>query len=157
MDITVGISCMEISKRKNDVLVTHSLGSCLGLTAFDPAAGVGGLIHCLLPQPGPGQDAAREPYKFVTHGVPRMIRRMYDMGARKDRLVLKAAGCSSMLNLKNTFNMGGKNQEALLRLLEKNGIKLAASDMGGSKPRTVRLHMNTGKVLVTSRKEMWEL
>ena len=47
--ITVDISGMRISETPDDVLVTYSLGSCVGLTLYDPVAKVGGMIHCMLP------------------------------------------------------------------------------------------------------------
>ena len=35
--------------RRGDLLITHALGSCLGLMVFDPVAQVGGLLHAMLP------------------------------------------------------------------------------------------------------------
>ncbi len=34
---------------KEDLLVTHALGSCLGLMVYDPQEQVGGLLHAMLP------------------------------------------------------------------------------------------------------------
>ena len=34
--VVVGISEMEISNRPEDVLVTYSLGSCIGVAIYDP-------------------------------------------------------------------------------------------------------------------------
>ena len=39
---TIGISDMKISNRVEDILVTHSLGSCIGLSLYDPVANIGG-------------------------------------------------------------------------------------------------------------------
>ena len=47
--ISVGISEMAVSTNKQDVLVTYSLGSCVGVSFFDPVNNVGALIHCMLP------------------------------------------------------------------------------------------------------------
>ena len=38
MEIVVNISDMKVTNRARDVLVTHALGSCLGLAAYDPVA-----------------------------------------------------------------------------------------------------------------------
>ena len=35
--------------RPDEVLVTYSLGSCIGLSLYDPVARVGGLLHAMLP------------------------------------------------------------------------------------------------------------
>ena len=34
---------------KEDLLVTHALGSCLGLIVYDPQEHIGGLLHAMLP------------------------------------------------------------------------------------------------------------
>ncbi|MFP5223011.1 MAG: chemotaxis protein CheD, partial [Acidobacteriota bacterium] len=72
--IVVSISDMKVSRKADDILVTHSLGSCLGLSAWDPVARVGGLIHCLLPRAT--SSDVKNPYMYVNVGVPLMIRSM---------------------------------------------------------------------------------
>ncbi len=49
MNYTIGISEMRVSNQPDDVLVTYSLGSCIGVTIYDPIVHVGGMIHCMLP------------------------------------------------------------------------------------------------------------
>ena len=86
----VNISDMKFSKDSEDVIVTYSLGSCLGVTAFDPEAGVGGMIHCLLPNSSNNvKRAAANPFMFVNTGVVRMVRELINIGADKSRLVFK--------------------------------------------------------------------
>ncbi|NCC23882.1 MAG: chemotaxis protein CheD [Deltaproteobacteria bacterium] len=157
MKHVVHISDMKISKNPRDVLVTHSLGSCLGLAAYDPEVRVGALIHCLLPNHSGNPKARENPYMFVSSGVPAMIRKMYDYGAEKQRIILKAAGCGRMLNITNQFDTGEKNFSTLLKLLEVNDMPLAARDVGGSRPRTVVLHLENGRVVIRSRKEESDL
>ncbi|GEM_PF-1414398 len=45
---TVGISEMIVSNDINDSIINYSLGSCLGVTIYDPVAKVGGMIHGML-------------------------------------------------------------------------------------------------------------
>lgn len=156
MDIVVSISDMKVSKRDRAVLITHALGSCLGLAAYDPRARVGGLIHCLLPVARSGREA-QNPYMFVNTGVPALMRAMYALGAKREDLVLKAAGCGRMMRLANKFDTGANNLAALHKLLTINDLKLAAEDVGGSIPRTMRLRVETGQVLITSCGRSWEL
>lgn len=158
MELIVGISDMRISSRKNQILVTHSLGSCLGLAVYDHEAGVGGLIHCLLPMAREHRKNHQlNPCMYVNTGVPHLIKAMYAKGARKERLVIKAAGCGRMVNISNTFDTGAANLKALATLLERNELRLSGSDTGGSIPRTVRLHLETGRVVVSSCGKSWEL
>lgn len=153
--ITVGISDMKISNRSTDVLITHSLGSCLGLVAYDPKAGVGGMIHCLLPKAASADVA--NPFMYVNRGVPQMIRHMVAMGCAKETLIFKAAGCARMLHIQNQFDTGAQNLAVLEALFAKNCVTLAARDVGGSIPRTLSLEMNTGRVRISSQGKQWEL
>ena len=157
MQLNVGISDMKTGKNPKDVLTTHSLGSCLGLAVYDPVVRVGGLIHCMLPSVGESKKGSDKPYMYVSTGVPLMIRAMYALGATKPNLIFKAAGCGQMMNVMNHFNIGARNFETLVKLLGKNGISLAAKDVGGSRPRTMHLNLDTGKVTINSRNEVWEL
>ena len=153
----VNISDMKFSQSHEDVIVTYSLGSCLGLTAYDPEAGVGGLIHCLLPNSANNvKRAKKNPFMFVNTGVVRMVRELIELGADKDRLVFKAAGCADMRG-DGLFNTGARNFEALLGLLEANDVSLAASNVGGTVPRTLFLHMDTGRTVVRSLGKETEL
>ncbi len=44
MDIVVGVADLKVSNQNNPVLVTHALGSCLGVVIYDPVARVGGIM-----------------------------------------------------------------------------------------------------------------
>ena len=59
MNHTVGISEMKVSNDVDDVLVTYSLGSCIGLALYDPVVRVAGLIHCMLPLSQIDKEKAR--------------------------------------------------------------------------------------------------
>lgn len=153
--ITVGISDMKISRKPKDILITHSLGSCLGLAAWDPNKQVGGLIHCLLPRSA-HQDV-KNPFMYVNVGVPLMIRTLVSMGCAKGCLIFKAAGCGRMLHITNQFDTGAQNLASLESLFAKNGVSLAAQDVGGSIPRTMSLDLESGLVVITSQGKEWEL
>ncbi len=158
MEIVVSISDMKVTNRRSDVLVTHALGSCLGLAAFDPEAGVAGLIHCLLPVARENHKGPiKNPLMYVNLGVPHMMRAMFNRGATRENLVLKAAGCGRMMHISNQFDTGANNFAALTKLLQVNEMHLAAEDVGGTIPRTMRLFADTGRVLITSCGRSWEL
>lgn len=148
--LTVTISDMKLSANPEDCIITYSLGSCLGVTAYDPVIQVGGLVHCLLPHASSARKKAREkPYMFVNTGVAMMVRKLIDLGAEKERLVIKAAGGANMRN-DTLFNTGARNFEALEKLLSHNGVSLSAKDVGGTIPRTMVLYLDTGRVVVRS-------
>jgi len=156
LELVVSISDMRVTARPRHVLVTHSLGSCLGLAVFDPVVKVAGLIHCLLPVM-PKNKHSNNPYMFVNTGIPAMIKSMFNLKAKKNDLIIKAAGCGRMMNVSNSFDTGANNFEALRRLLEINELRLAASDIGGTVPRTMRLYADTGAVVISSLGKSWEI
>jgi len=144
------VSDMKIGKR-GDVLVTHALGSCLGLMVFDPAQAVGGMLHAMLPLSSINpQKAEANPFMFVDTGVPAMFQALYELGAQKSRMVVKAAGCASPLGKNEMFKIGQRNYTLLKKLLWKNNVLLESEDVGGTKSRTVYFDISTGRVTINS-------
>ena len=130
-------------------LITHSLGSCLGVTVYDSVNKVGGLLHLMLPDAGIDADkAAKCPFMFVTTGVPRLFHAVYNLGADRRRVVVKAAGGSQLLDEKGVFNIGQRNYQALTGILARNGHSIQAWDIGGNSSRTMRFDLETGRVSI---------
>jgi chemotaxis protein CheD len=82
---------------------------------------------------------------------------MYELGCRKQDLVVKVAGGSSLNDDKGIFQIGKRNHAILRKMLWKAGVMVAAEDVGGAKSRTVRLHVASGRCTVTSPGEEVEL
>jgi chemotaxis protein CheD len=157
-NITIDISDMKLSKSRDDILVTYSLGSCVGLTLFDPVAGVGGMIHCMLPLSKIDPEKAKlKPYMFVDTGVAAMLGELYAMGAQRQNLIAKVAGAGSPLGREETFRIGQRNYTILRKFLWKNNILIDKEDVGGSKARTLFLYMKEGKTTVKSEGKEVEL
>ncbi len=151
---TVDISDLKISDNENDILVTYSLGSCVGVTLYDPEEKIGGLIHCMLPLSKVDREKARKnPYMFVDTGLMKMLQDMYDRGAKKKNLIAKLAGGAKLLDKNNIFNVGERNIVVVRKILWKNDILIKGMDVGGSKSRTVRLYMDSGRTTVRNKGE----
>ena len=149
---------MGISDQPDDVLVTYSLGSCVGLSLYDPVAKLGGLIHCMLPlsKIDPAKAQAN-PFMFTDTGVPALIQRMLDYGAQKRRLVAKVAGAASLLDEQGTFKIGERNYIVLRKVLWKNDILIASEETGGAIARTLYLYLDSGKTMIKSQGQEREL
>lgn len=146
--IVVSISDMKFSTRHEDVLVTFSLGSCLGVTVYDPQLRIGALLHALLPDGSASpRRLAGNPYMFVRSGVRSMLARLEGLGAERRRLVIKAAGGADMRG-DTLFRTGMRNLEAFTDVLREERLTLQGSECGGTIPRTLYLHLSTGEVLV---------
>ena len=141
----VGISDMKVSKEPEDMLITYSLGSCIGLVVWDPVAKVGGLLHYMLPEARLDEKRAKQrPFMFANSGIPLLFKEAYKLGAKKSRMVVKAFGGAQIMDSAGVFNIGRRNYQIMLRLFEKNNITLSKKDIGGSVNRTVSLEVGSG-------------
>jgi len=150
--ITVGVADMKHSASPGDVIITHALGSCLGITVWDPAVKIGGMLHVMLPcsRIDPGK-AKERPFMFVDTGVPLLFKEAYRLGARKERLVVRVAGGAAVhgkTDGEDLFRIGKRNVAMLRKLLWKNGILVDAEDVGGHCSRTMSLEVDTGRVVL---------
>ncbi|HEX9715975.1 MAG TPA: chemotaxis protein CheD [Desulfurivibrionaceae bacterium] len=145
MKIIVGISDMKVSNKPDDVLITYSLGSCIGVVIWDPVAKVGGLLHYMLPDSSLDKEKAEaKPFMFADTGIPRLFKETYKFGAIKNRLIVKVVGGSQIMDNAGIFNIGKRNQAVLRKMFWKNQIMLAKEDVGGTGNRTVSLEIGTG-------------
>lgn len=157
-NVTVGIAEMQVTNNRQDVLVTYALGSCLGLATYDPVAGVGGLLHCMLPLSKLDAEKAKSiPCMFVDTGIPELFQASYRLGARKERMVVKAAGCARILDDQGHFKIGERNYTVLRKILWKNNVLLQGEDVGGGTSRTLYLDVATGAVSLRISGQVREL
>ncbi len=145
----VGVADMSVSNDPGEVLITHSLGSCLGVAIHDPSTRVGGLLHLMLPSSEiDPRRASTTPSMFVDTGVPLLFRTAYRLGADKARLVVKVAGGAEMMDGRDFFSIGSRNHQALRDLLNRHGVCPHAESVGGRVSRTVALEIGSGALKV---------
>jgi chemotaxis protein CheD len=148
---------MKLSDSPQDVLVAHSLGSCLGIAIHDPVSGIGGLLHVLLPRPGDNGRAGDNPLLYATTGIPRLFKAAYAMGARKENIVVKAAGGARVLDEQDSFDIGKRNCIIARKIFWKNGILISAEDVGGTIWRSMDLEVGSGRLWIRNAKGRFEL
>lgn len=149
MNLIVGVSDMKVSDDIETVLVTYSLGSCIGIAIYDAAARVGGLLHYMLPESSlDPQKAERNPYMFADTGIPRLFKAAYKLGAKKQRMKVVVVGGSKVLDQKGFFNIGKRNDMATRKIFHKNNVIIDYRDVGGNVNRTLRLAVKTGEAEV---------
>lgn len=154
----VDIADMAVSKDPENLLITYSLGSCIGLTIWDPEARVGGLLHYMLPESTISPDKAQSnPYMFADLGIPLLFKKAYLLGADKKRIVVKAAGAAQLMDAKGIFNIGKRNHLALRKILWRNNVIIEKEDVGGFEGRTMKLEIATGKVTIKTKAGEYEL
>jgi chemotaxis protein CheD len=149
MNIIVGMADMQVMDDPKVTLITYSLGSCIGVTLYDPSARVGGLLHFMLPDSQIDvQKAKKNPWMFADTGLPLFFSEACKLGVEKGRMQVKTAGGSQMMDESGFFNIGARNHMALRTLLRMQEISVDGEDIGGPLNRTLSIDLSSGKVWV---------
>ena len=145
--VVVGIAASAHSDDQEIVLATYSLGSCLGISIYDPVANVGGLLHCMLPDSGidPGKAIAR-PAMFVDSGLQLLLHNFIHLKGDPQRASIGVAGGAQILDGGGLFSIGQQNWEAAQRALARLSLRFAGEQIGGMVSRSMGLNLATGEV-----------
>ena len=147
--IKVGMADLKVG-RAPDTLTTLGLGSCIGLTLYDPVSKIGGLVHYMLPDSAKLKNNTNIA-KFGDTGIRELLKQVLASGANQRRLVAKIAGGACMFEmsgLSSVGNVGARNAEAAKEILKELKIPLVAEDTGLNYGRTVELKCETGEYVI---------
>ena len=145
MNVVVNISDLKSSADLDAVLTTHSLGSCIGISLYDPVTRIGGMLHYQLPSSTIDPQRARQnPAMFADTGMELLLQKMTAKGADPKRLKVTVTGAAQMLNDSGMFSIGKRNHTAIRKILWQRGIFIEAEDVGGKAPRNLSLCMRDG-------------
>ena len=143
--IRVGMADYKVGQAPSTI-ISYGLGSCIGISLYDPQAKVGGLLHIMLPDSTQARPTDN-PAKFADTGLPLMLKDVLALGASRSRLVAKIAGGAQMFafaNATDIMRVGARNAEAAKKILKDLNIRLIAEDTGGTYGRTVSINMEDG-------------
>jgi chemotaxis protein CheD len=147
MHIVVGVADMKVSDDPQATLVTHSLGSCIGVAVYDSVARVGGMLQFMFPDSKlDPTNAKNKPFMFADTAVPLFLESCYKLGVEKDRMVVKVAGGAELMQASEAFSIGKRNHKVLSQMLSDVQLPIEAEDVGGSFSKTMRLSIATGEV-----------
>ena len=144
-----GMADYKVGKAPATV-ISYGLGSCIGISLYDPQTKIGGLLHIMLPDSTQAR-ASDNPAKFADTGLPLMLKDVLAQGASRARLEAKIAGGAQMFafaNATDIMRVGARNAEAAKKMLKDLGIKLVAEDTGGTYGRTVSINLEDGVYIV---------
>jgi len=145
--ITVGVGDLAVSNQSGVEIVTHSLGSCIGVIIFDRIVKVGGLLHLMLPESNLNPERARrQPAVFADSGLPALFKAAYALGAKKGRMRVVVVGGGQVMDQSGHFNIGERNYAAVRKIFWRNNVLVDAEDVGGNVNRTVGLQIDSGRI-----------
>lgn len=149
MNIVIGVSDLKVSNDLESTLITYSLGSCIGITIYDPVAHVGGMLHFMLPDSRLDQVKSRKnPYMFADTGIPPLFKNAYKLGAKKQRMRVIVVGGAQVHDQNGFFNIGKRNYMAVRKILWRNNVMIDYEDVGGNVNRTLKLAIKTGQAWI---------
>ncbi|MBS3977619.1 MAG: chemotaxis protein CheD [Syntrophomonadaceae bacterium] len=149
-EIRVGIAEWRVAKGAAQI-TTLGLGSCVGISLYDPLVMVAGLAHIMLPDSKQFSNPAN-PGKFPDLVLPLLLKEMEILGGRRQRMLAKIAGGAQMFNYpggqKGFNSVGSRNILASKEVLFLYGIPLIAEETGGNWGRTMIVDTRSGQVTI---------
>lgn len=147
--LVVGIADFAVSNDPSVILTTYSLGSCLGISIYDPVVKVAGLLHIMLPDSGIDRaKAERTPAMFLDTGLPLLLNAAAELRAEASRLQICVAGGAQIMDSVGFFNIGKRNHQMLMDLLNRGSLRLTVEEVGGMVNRTMHVHVSNGDVML---------
>ena len=151
--VVVGIGAIAARRADRGQIITHALGSCLGIVVYDPHARVGAMLHAQLPlaQLNPGL-AQQHPERFVDLGIALLFKAASELGANRRRLRVTVAGAANMtVTTNDLFNIATRNLTVMRKVFWQQGVLVAGEDTGGISPRTMSLQLESGETMIESQ------
>ena len=121
--------------------VSTVLGSCVSACVRDPARGVGGMNHFMLPEDASlGADDWLDPAvglatRYGSYAMESLINDLLKLGAARERLEIKLFGGGKILSVMT--DVGGRNIRFIRAYQALEGYRVAAEDLVGTSPRKV--------------------
>jgi chemotaxis protein CheD len=147
--IKVGMADLKASRHPS-VLTTLGLGSCVGISLYDPIRKIIGMAHIMLPLSTQARNNSNVA-KFADTAVEKLLDDMIKLGAVKGCIVAKLAGGAQMFAFNSFLEMmriGTRNVLAVKEKLIEHNIRLVSEDTGGNYGRTIELYSRDGRLVV---------
>ena len=130
----------------------------MGISVYDPELNFGAILHAPLPLSIHQPDLAKSnPDLFVDTAVTAVFDNFFAMGGRRSRMEVKVAGGAVPKLSDDLFRVGERNLRVLEKVFAKNEIVVNAYSVGGTNSLRMRLHLDTGRVVLASGSEEWGL
>ncbi len=150
--VVVGVADLAVARDASKSIITYALGSCIGVTLYDPIAKVGGMLHFMLPESSVSiEKAAINPAMFGDVGLPILFNKVLEAGAKRERLIVCAAGGAEVLADDGHFRIGNRNRTVLRKIFWKLNLLLASDDTGGQHSRTMTIRLSDGQIAIRSQ------
>lgn len=160
MKLTVKISDCKITNSQDDIIVTHGLGSCIGLVLYEPKLKIAGMLHYMLPLAGKNiKEPKFNPYQYGDSGIQVMIKKMEQLGCTRSHLKVIMAG-GAAINAQESgdfFAIGKRNHTVARKVFWKLQMLITNEHTGGNISRSMYFDMKSGTCWFTSKGQRYDL
>jgi chemotaxis protein CheD len=146
---TIDLQPGHIYLARNPTILKTILGSCVSVTFWSARLGAGALCHGILPRCPPGVGPS-EGYRYVDYAIRYLAQQLESLGVRRQEMEIKVFGGADVLPVAvrslDRPTIGALNCRMALEVLQEEGLRVLASDLGGKRGRTIHFHTATGEV-----------
>ena len=138
-------------------LIATVLGSCVSACIRDPAMGIGGMNHFMLPtgeHTGKLMDRNSDATRYGNFAMEKLINDILKHGGRRENLEVKVFGGGKVIEHMTESDVGGRNIRFVREFLATEGLRIAAEDLGDIYPRKLVYEPKTGKVFMKKLRSM---
>ncbi len=138
----------EVYFSERPSIVSTVLGSCISVTMFCPERHIGAICHAMLPE----ESAPGEAFRYVDSSILNMLKGFDRYGIPRSHIEVKLFGGANMLPpsqfKSRDGSVGKKNIEIAMRVVEREKLRLVASDLGNTHGRKIFFNTHTGEILL---------
>lgn len=141
----VGVAEYDVAADEQ-TLVAYGLGACVAVLLYDPH-GIGGLAHAMLPTRA--EDTSTSEAKFVDTAVEALVRDVVAAGAAYGRIEGYVVGGARVFDLPELpSEVIDRNLSIASEELDRLGIPVVDTAVGGERGRTAELDVETGEIRI---------
>ncbi|MBU0500341.1 MAG: chemoreceptor glutamine deamidase CheD [Gammaproteobacteria bacterium] len=135
------------------------LGSCVSACIRDPALGIGGMNHFMLPSTDQPLSGSNQPAlidrsaRYGNHAMEQLINGILGNGGQRNRLEIKVFGGGKVLKAVSS-DIGKNNIDFIHDYLRLENLALAAEDVGDIYPRKVYYFPHDGRARVKKLRDL---
>jgi chemotaxis protein CheD len=137
-------------------LVITVLGSCVGVTMFNPRLKVAAICHSFLPDCMNHHETSNrnglEQFKYVNYSISWMAKKFGSYGIKPPEIEVKLFGGADMPTWRDPRGIirtvGSGNVRMALKTIGDEGLKLVASNVGETTGRKIYFYTHTGEVFL---------
>lgn len=138
--------------KDEDEIMARALGAGIAVCLYDEEKKSGGMVYTMFPDSkADNKLLADERLKYVDTALECLADAVTEAGADREKLWAKIIGGAQIFrfaNIREQENIGRQNVEAARTWLKQHKIPIKSEDTGNDFGRTVRFHMEEGKVEV---------